>query len=114
MQGLETEHLKVTDVGDSQKGGQGASQRSTSNLTDNCNPQKPLGVFINAPPQITESESQDGNLESALLKRFPSDLHSQSVRGNFKTFTPSFESSLLNLPVFQIMHFNISRIEPCN
>lgn len=87
---------------------------SANNLTDNCNPQKPLGTFINAPPQITESESQDGNQESALLKSFPSDLHSQSVGGNFKTFTPSFESSLLNLPVFQIMHFNINRIELCN
>lgn len=26
----------------------------------------------------------------------------------------SFESSLLSLPVFQIMHFNISKIELCN
>jgi hypothetical protein len=26
----------------------------------------------------------------------------------------AFESSLLSLPVFQIMHFNISKIELCN
>lgn len=87
---------------------------STTNLISNCNPQKCLGASINAPSQITESESQDGNQESALLKSFPSDLQSQSVGGNFKTFTPSFGSSLLNLPVFQIMHFNINRIELCN
>lgn len=78
-------------------------------------PQKPLGDFSNAPPQTTKSKfSGRGPQESALLKNFPNDLHSQSVGGNFKTFTPSFESSLLDLPVFQIMHFNINRIELCN
>lgn len=28
--------------------------------------------------------------------------------------TPPFESFLLNLPVFQIMHFNINGVELCN
>lgn len=106
--------FESTDVGLSQKGGQGTSHMSTSNLISNCNPQKSVGAFISAIAQITESESQDENQESALLKSFPSDLQSPSVVGNFKTFTPSFVSSLLNLPVFRIMHFNINRIELCN
>lgn len=52
--------------------------------------------------------------ESTLLKSFPSDLHSQSVREIFKTFPPSLESSLLSLPVLQIMHFHINRLELYN